>query len=370
MGEKKKKKILILVNTYFQIMTAVKLKNTKYVNDKVDIIISDHSVDSEKIYNRIIESKIFNKAYYFKSKEDKSKRNIKKLYENFCFLLFPDKSLKKNSIVLDNYDEFIFYNINKFTVLLYDSLYKKNKNLKLIRFEEGYISYLHLNSGLSKEYNSMRKLLCKANFLNNITLNYLYNLDLLIYEPVGKIEKIDNLDRSDKKTINEINKIFDYNSNINKIYNKKYIFFEESFFCDKKGVDDFKLILDIAKIVSKENLLIKLHPRNKINRFEKYGIATNKTIGIPWELIQMNDDFSDKVLLTISSGSVLASKLYFNDNIKTFLLFNCTDKISDMVTNKYFEYLKKLENKFGLNDFIIPKNEKEFLMRLERGRNE
>ena len=41
-----------------------------------------------------------------------------------------------------------------------------------------------------------------------------------------------------------------------------------------------------------------------------------------------------------------------------------------MVTNKYFEYLKKLENKFGLNDFIIPKNEKEFLMRLERGRNE
>ena len=135
-------------------------------------------------------------------------------------------------------------------------------------------------------------------------------------------------------------------------------------------MDDFKLILYIAEIVGKENLLVKLHPRNKINRFEKYGIATNKTIGIPWELIQMNDDFSDKVLLTISSGSVLASKLYFNDNIKTYLLFNCTDKMSNMVTEKYFEYLKKLENKFGLDNFIIPKNEEEFLKRLEKDKNE
>ena len=75
----------------------------------------------------------------------------------------------------------------------------------------------------------------------------------------------------------------------------------------------------------------------------------------------MNNNFSDKVFLTISSGSVLASRLYFGDTIKTFLLYNCTNNMSDMVTEKYLKYLKKVEEKFGLDNFVIPHNEEEFL---------
>ena len=63
---------------------------------------------------------------------------------------------------------------------------------------------------------------------------------------------------------------------------------------------------------------------------------------------------------------MLASKLYFGDNIKTYLLFNCTDKMSDMVTEETFEYLKKMNEKFDMKDFIIPKNRKEFIDILEK----
>ena len=124
--------------------------------------------------------------------------------------------------------------------------------------------------------------------------------------------------------------------------------------------------MKIADIVGKENLLVKLHPRNKVDRFSKYGITTNKTIGMPWEVIQMNNNFSDKVFLTIASGSVLASKLYFGDNIKTYLLFNCTNKMSNMVGEEYFAYLKKVQEKFGIDDFYIPNNKIEFLNTLKK----
>ena len=75
----------------------------------------------------------------------------------------------------------------------------------------------------------------------------------------------------------------------------------------------------------------------------------------------MNNDFSDKVFFTISSGSVLASKLYFGDNITTYLLFNCTEKMSDMITEETLNYLEKMNKKFGIKDFIIPKNKQEFI---------
>ena len=361
----KVKKVLILANTYFQIIIAIKLKNTIYKNDIVDIIISDHSSTAKNIYLNIVENNIFNKVFYYESKEEKERNKFLKIIDDINFLIFPKYNCKKRNLLFCDYDEFIFYNINKYTVLIYDTIYYLNKNVKLIRYEEGYISYLHSNIGLSKYYCFLRKLLRKQDFVNCIKKNYLFHPDLLIYNPVGDVEQIENINRDDVKTISEINKTFNYNK-LNDIYNRKYIFFEESFFCDKKGIEDMDLILKLSEIVGKENILVKLHPRNTVDRFSKYGILTNKTEGIPWEVIQMNNNFDGKVLLTISSGSVLASKLYFNDNIKTYVLYNCTKKMSDMVTNEYLEYLNKLKEKSNLNNFIIPKNYEEFLKDLKK----
>ncbi len=353
-----KKKIAILVNTYFQIIIAIKLKTSKYKDDEVDIIISNHSTDSVKIFNKLTNLSIFRKVYYINSKDVEKKRN--RVLDNIHFLLFPNIVLSKLDMNLNYYDEYIFYNIDKYTYLIYDALKVKNKNLKVIRFEEGYISYLHINLGVSNSYRILRKILNKKSFEKSIDINLLFNPDLLLYNIDSEVEKIESFDRKDEYCLELINKIFDYNCLEDK-YNQKYIFFEESFFCDGKDIDDLTLILKIADIVGKENILVKLHPRNKVDRFSKYGIVTNKTIGIPWEVIQMNNNFSDKVFLTISSGSVLASRLYFGDTIKTFLLYNCTNNMSDMVTEKYLKYLKKVEEKFGLDNFVIPHNEEEFL---------
>ena len=284
-------------------------------------------------------------------------------------LYIKKKSLIKKSLSLDvlNYGEIYLYNYDVFTYTLYDYLKKKNKNMIANRFEEGFGSYLYEDKKL-RGHNLrkiIRKVMLHYNLENNINEYYFFNPDLVVYDEKAKLKKMQNIDRSNKELVKTLNTIFNYNPSENE-YKQKYIFFEESFFCDNNGIEDMDLILKIAEIVGKENLLVKLHPRNRVDRFKQYGIKTNKTIGIPWEVIQMNNDFSDKVFLTISSGSVLASKLYFGDNIKTYLLFNCTEKMSDMVTKETFEYLKKINDKFDIKDFIIPKNKKDFFEILTR----
>lgn len=356
-----KKKNLIIVNTYFQLMTIINMCLNNLKEDVNDLIVTDKSADMEEKINKLKEYNIFKNIYYVKSKDICIDKNKVKKYLTYLF----DRKKILTVELKEVYDYLYFFNYDLLTYCTLDEIAKKNKNVKCKKYDEGFISYLYdvKNNNIN---NIVRKLLLRKNIDKSIEAYYLYHPDLICYDSKYPIEKIKVLDKSDEKLKSIYNNIFNYTKDKIK---QKYIFFEESFFCDGgKDVNDLELILKIAETVGKENLLVKLHPRNKINRFAEYGIATNKTIGIPWELIQMNDDFSDKVLLTISSGSVLASKLYFNDNIKTYLLFNCTDKMSNMVTEKYFEYLKKLENKFGLDNFIIPKNEEEFLKKLNESK--
>ena len=343
-------RIIIIVHTYFQLIVAVNLKMTQFINDKVDIIVSNHSVDSLKIYNNLKNMNLFNDVFYYTSPE-KIKGDLISKFVNIYKMLFSKNDLKEKVNLKDN--KFFFYNITQETYQLYDYFRKKNENIKICRFEEGFISYLHFNNMVSKKYLFIRKLLNRKIFFDT-DYTYIFYPELLLYNTNSKIMKISPINKKNKELVKNLNSIFDYKEVVDE-YKPKYIFFEESFFCDGFEIDDLKLVLNIADVVGKENLLVKLHPRNKIDRFKEYGIQTNKTIGIPWEIIQMNNDFSNKVFLTISSGSVLASKLYFNEEIKTYLLFNCTDKMSNAVTKEYHKYLS---NKNELLELLRKRNNK------------
>lgn len=361
------KRILMVVNTYFQLIVSINLKLNKFINDDVDIMITDRTMGSKEIVKNVKKTKLFSNVYHADTYHIWREKSAFLMIIDLLYL--KKDSVVRKSVYIDNpkYDELYLYNYDVFTFTLYNYLKKQNDKLTVSRFEEGFGSYLYDDKKLKGHHlrKIVRKVMLRYNLENNVKEYYFFNPDMVVYNEKAELKKINNIDKSNKTLVNALNTTFNYNPNKNE-YKQKYIFFEESFFCDNKGIEDLDLILKIADIVGKDNLLVKLHPRNRVDRFKEYGITTNKTVGIPWEVIQMNNDFSDKVFLTISSGSVLASKLYFGDNIKTYLLFNCTDKMSDMVTEETFEYLKKMNEKFDMKDFIIPKNKEEFFSILEK----
>ncbi len=62
------KSILVISNTYFQLIVAIQLKETCWFNDKVDIVITDQSNNSEKVAKNLSKLQIFNKVIWRKTK--------------------------------------------------------------------------------------------------------------------------------------------------------------------------------------------------------------------------------------------------------------------------------------------------------------
>lgn len=352
-----KKKNLIIANTYFQLITAVNLALNNFSEDSNDIVVTDCSVGMIDKLELIKKSRLFDNVYYYESKKIIKDNKIKK----YLKYLFNRRSIL-NGKITNVYDEIVFYNLDVLCYALIDELNQNNRKLKCSRYDEGFSTYI-IDRKNNIINNILRTILFKKNINKSIKKIYLYHPELLCYETNYKIEKIPNIDKKNNILKSLLNSIFDYKKFD---FTQKYVFFEESFFCDEKGIEDYNLIMNIANIVGKENLIIKLHPRNKIDRFSKQGIKVWDSLGIPWEIYQMNEDYSNKVFFTISSGSILASKLYFDENIKSYFLYNCTEKMSDMVNENFLKYLKMLKNNYDMKCVNIPDSEEEFYKSLDR----
>lgn len=57
--------------------------------------------------------------------------------------------------------------------------------------------------------------------------------------------------------------------------------------------------------IGKNNLLDKSSPRDDKEKYISSGLKVDENSSIPFEVIQINSDFSSKILITTLSGSVL-----------------------------------------------------------------
>lgn len=67
-------KVLMICNTYFQIFVAIRMKNTIFVNDIVDVVISDRCGYNKEIPSRVKALGIFNNVFFKKTKYIVQKR--------------------------------------------------------------------------------------------------------------------------------------------------------------------------------------------------------------------------------------------------------------------------------------------------------
>lgn len=356
-------KQLYSVFTYYQLITAFQIKTKIFPDSIGDIIISDHSNGYEKIVKKLKDTGVFKNIFSAKCADEMHLNTLYKKIKRVANISLNNNNFVKkcSNINRYNYDEFLFFNFNYFDTCLYYEMKKENPQLICRRFEEGYSSGFKFDmfvGGTLKLQHIFEKIYKNPNTMD-IDEMFFYEPELILFGNICKISAIPKFNRADEKTRDMLNMLFDYSNSDE--YDRKYIFFEESYFRDGKKMDDLKLVLKIADKVGRENVMVKLHPRSQIDRFADYGIKTNKSVGIPWEVIIMNNDFSDNVFLTIASGSVLSPRILFGDKVPTYMLFNCTETKSDMITTEFFEYLEKFKEKFGNDGFYIPENCNDFL---------
>lgn len=356
------KQQLFLCNSVYQIFVALWIKYYYYSDSKSDIIISDHMNQGEKLADKIKVLGIFENVYYVRTL-DFAKFKVKlNRTQRIRASLFPNGMLHHFVDLRGKYSQLYIANVDYFSQLLFDALAHRNSEIKLNIFEDGMFTYSRL---YEKDYQStyipvtnvIKRFLhtCvyrKRTIFGHVNEMLMFNPGNMVWQPDFHVTALEKVRREDEHFREICNQAFSFYESSD-VYDKKYIFLEESFFAEGAKLDDLEVVNKIADKVGHKNIMVKIHPRNPINRFEKLGIKTNHDTSIPWEVILMNTDFSDKVLITVSSSSILNPRLIFGQFVKAYSIYECVDHEhcdSRLLSGEMWEIASRLFEKY--NDMI------------------
>ena len=318
---------LIIANTYYQLILAMQLNNTLFSEDDVVVLLSDHSKNTQKICKRLSELKIFSQTLFLKSKEitynekDNVVSRIRQII-SIALNLKNEYSFYLNGIKDYYFDEVIFYNFETDIYALYSMLYEFNKDIKFSFYEEGLLSY-DIEIKKRKKYraiNWIRRKLGKNIIFDSLKKFYCFYPE----NYAGKLNavKVPPIEFGGK-TSRQLLLVFDLEKE--NPYKTKYIFFTSVYDFEGGYIGEYDVVSKVCELVGKENVTVKIHPRDTRTIYSENGFCVDKNSEIPWEVIQLAYDFSGKIYLTATSGSVLAGSVLTENKVKTFYLYNLCD---------------------------------------------
>ena len=341
-------KRLIIANTYYQVIFAIQMKLTIFKKDYVDIIITDHSRNADYFSNKLKECKCFENVYYVNTLGSGDRRNkFQKVWDILSFS-FGTKN-RFNFFVQDikqpYYDEMLVFNYDMRTYGIFSVLSRYNSKINLSRYEEGILTYNSekLFTPARKVVGLMRKMQNKAVIENSFSNFYCFYPEL--YDGVFSVKRVPLIE-GENKIKDILSVMFDINKK-NMAYSQKYIFFTSVLdFEGGEPVGEYELVCKIAKLVGKENLLIKIHPRDKRTIYTDNNFCVDKNSCIPWEAIQLSGNFSDKVFMTVNSGSVLSGSTMSKNAVRTYFMFKlCNVNNNDLGKKSVYDINRLLSQK-------------------------
>jgi hypothetical protein len=345
-----------------QILRALQLTYYEKEFANSDICIFNTFDDAEHLYKRLIEIKKFRAVYIFQN-DDFHKGKFNYLRSFLCKNDF-NKLIKGNSyssITIfnsDAYDGFSAYNILKKKTevwfvedapMIYSYQVPSRRNIFLYKLMGLEFPVLKVN----KWFFSVPEKMHRANGAHTF--------------------KLKPLNKEDKDFVSIINRVFDYTPD-ETINETDILIMEECFFTDglMEKNDDFRLYKSIKDEFSSLSFTVKLHPRTKVNRFtEEFNCIEKSTI--PWEVFLLNEEFENKIFLSISCTTMLSPKLLFNKEYKSIMLYKVIgdsvkrDDGAPYYNHEWIDLLSGLSNLYSNKNHICsPESETELISTMRK----
>lgn len=346
-----KKKFLFCCESGFQLFNAINIKMNLFPNETADLYLSDQT-DFSTIAVELQKTSVFDTVLLVKSKPITTKFYSATLEEQIEIFQHPETILSDipNNII---YEE-IFIPIDHilWKLLFYRQL-NKGFHSQIHFYEEGLRTYtMDMEQKESKELFN-QNYYAENSFTKSIVDFYVYEPDIffstLMLKNVYKIPKIEDTTLN-ANLIDVLVRIFP----TCEPPAEKFVFFEESYLGDKCLSNDVQLFEEIANIVGKENIIVKLHPRNKIDRFSARGYKVMPNHTTPWEVQLLRGDYTDKFFITISSTASLSPILVYNQNIKTMHLLKMFIGRSPLLRDsKFYHFYTDMLALYNSNSITI-----------------
>lgn len=318
-------KVLIICNTYYQLIMAIQMRITLFCNADVDLWLSDQSVEAEKVAERLAEKCIFSKVYFKERKKSHSTLNSQKKTDSIKYT-FKYNFGKAVIETTDLYDEILFYNLEMPLYAIADYYKQQGHKCQWSKYEEGILSYENdfvIGSKLGRLAltEKIRSVTKRPRITQLVTKYYcMFPEFKKTHREEWKFVKIPPISQTKKELCKVLNDAFQYEvENIP----QKYIFFASSLDIDGCPTGETELILQIARKVGTDNFVVKLHPRDTRSVYQENGISVMKNSFVPWEIMHMNMMEEEKVLLTATSGAFLGSSAMLDSTMPAIYLFPC-----------------------------------------------
>ncbi len=333
---------IFLCKTPYQILAATRLAMTQYKEDAADIAVFDTISNYQTLLEPLRASGVYRHVYEYHSRDldllTGSARRFRPLfYRPDCFWEKP-------------YDFVCFANSLEWVEnAIIRAMRRDNPRLSLYWYEDGFSCYSP-NCGQSiaqLKSNGLRGLYHRRIYSQYLHLDgmYVFSPELLEWQPECPVFPIEKIGPEDKAYWQAVNGIFGYD-HLQDRYEQPCIFFEESYYADGVDVGDVDLVTRLAEEIGKDNLLVKIHPRNPVNRFAQLGFHTNRDTVVPWELIAINIDLEDKLLLTIASGSALTALVNLRTQPRAILMLMDCQEVDETQLTPTLPMLRHLAQKF------------------------
>lgn len=371
-------KILALAHTYYMFLVLAQLKETVYKDDDMDVILTDDCADSEAVFQRLCEARIFRNCYYFESSKilfSQDKSNISKLVNLIALVGLGRKvpqTLRLEEIDF-RYDAFLCYVVGRADEqLLFNEIMKRNPHAHCELFEEGYVSYFDPKGVFSVQkinrlswvglLPSVMALFGKKRWLieRYVSCAWCFDPSLIQYQADFEIRQIPKFDGGNRTLLDKLNCVFRYDVSA---FSADYVFLEDSFYMNQdytnnEAYGDLELVKKIYRSCRERGeFLVKLHPRTKDNRFQALHIPTNQ-VNLPLELVALNGAKS-KTFFTVASGAPLSCLLCAGMSHKIVMLYKFCPGLPETVTNPRFrEFIKTMRARYP-EQILIPESESE-----------
>ena len=371
-----KKRIICLCTTYFQMITAIQMRRTLFSEDEFSVVMTDGSNGSQQVSERLRETGIFDEVFFvtrargamaeFKSARQKAER----------FLNYFVKG-SYVSYLTKPYDLFLAYNFNWYAFMMFNALQQDNRDIKVAKFEEGILSYFVDDHRFEYDYflkiKKIKRILRQPVMFDKLHTFYCFYPEF--YDGKLSTAKIPPLEHDDAWMRETLCFLFDVDAE-KLVYDRKFLYFASMLDSEvvKGESGEFEILKSIVDVVGKDNIMVKLHPReNAPERYRDLGVAIDTNSDVPFEVIQLVKDFSDKVFITCLSSSTINLATILPRRSKTYLTYGMLpEKVREMdrivtFVEMYDKTTDKIQEVTGTKDFIVLESQEQMEEELGSG---
>lgn len=350
------KRIVYLCPTLLSLMNSIVSQLTVNKGIPADIVFED-TMDFSAISQRLMRHPIFEECYHWEFLKQKAVYQALQPDQQRQVVHSPSKVFHIPQLH-HNYSD-LCVNLDSYAPkFFYYSMLEQGMSPEIHFVSEGTGTYALDFANTDRDRMDHEYYKDKA-FLKRIKNVYVYKPELF----TGKSElvnlvQIPTVTSLDSSLYEMFNDIFGTAQPIK----EKMIFFEGAFWGDGHLANEMDLFFAIADYIGKENIVVKRHPRNPVDRFTPLGFHVMEQQYLPWEVMIKDIDLSQKVLVSVASFTAFSAKEMYGRVSRSILLEDLLQgKVSFLEDEGYRAFFRRAEEIFNRNETVSwrPKNMRE-----------